>query len=173
MLTQDDIERLRTAYAEASIEILAQDRDAFTRHAENEQAHVLQEILEIKVSESSKQKKPATWSQTVAAEPKPKPLTAEERAARRERQLRIASANGTQIPFSTPESPLKNAQEYELLQNQLAPPPRSPFSCPDCQPGRPAPSCTSHCQADPRFFQARRMSHAEFLESEKKRAAKE
>jgi hypothetical protein len=159
-----EIEAVRKAYADSGVDEV---RDAWERSAKHpkaiEQTALLKTILEEKMAAEELQKNsPAAWSAANTAPERAKPLSLEEKKAQELVRLKRITRNGTQIPFVAPPPLYRNQQEYDQMHKKSVPAPRSPFSCPECSPGRPHESCTGHCSSDPIFFQRRVMSVQEW-----------
>jgi hypothetical protein len=159
-----EIEAVRKAYADSSVDEV---RDAWERSAKHpkavEQTALLKTLLEEKMAlEKEQQESASAWSAAITVPERKKPLTPAERKAKELARLKRITRNGTQIPFAAPPPLYRNQQEYDQMHKKSIPAPRSPFSCPDCRPNTPAPSCTGACLSDPIFFQRRVMSVQEW-----------
>ncbi len=155
-----EIEAIRKAYATSSWQEICDARDRALKFPKAaEAAELLQEILEERLAEDEKQKQSAAeWSKANTVPERAKTLTPEERKAKELAHLKRITKNGTVVPFVTPESPYRNQRDYDQAHKKSEPAPRSPFSCPNCSPGKPHESCTGHCTSDPVFFERRVMS---------------
>jgi SHS2 domain-containing protein len=160
MLTESQIAVMRSAYATATVEEIKYARDRAAHCKAKDSENVLQELLEEKIALDDKQPSVAEWAETVA--PKKKPLTAKEKREKEERRIEGETRGGRDLPRPCePHSEFANQTEYILFRASTAPPAESPYACLDCRENYRAPTCTGAC-SDPKFFRARRMTHAEF-----------
>jgi len=160
MLSPDQVEVFRKAYANATCEQITEDRNKAARLKAHDSAEVLHQILIERLAHEDKSLSVAEWSQT--AEPKKKPLSAEEKREREQRCLDRETRGGRDLLRPRePHAAFANQTEYSLFRASIAPLPISPYSCCDCRENYRAPTCTGHCDL-PRFFESRRMSRTEY-----------
>lgn len=101
---QEALDRLALLAETWTIDELRVERDRYLRHGRKTEADILQRILEKQVAEDSKPALAQQSSAKTKESEKLKPAEARKKAAKeRERRLRIASRNGTIIPFALPE----------------------------------------------------------------------
>jgi hypothetical protein len=169
MLNESQIAIIRSAYATATVEDIKYDRDRAAHFKAKDTEKVLQEMLEERLAQDDKEPSAAEWAQT--AEPKKKPLTAKEKREKEERRIERETRNGRDLPRPRePHTEFANQSEYNLFRASTAPPPVSPYACLDCRENYRAPTCTGAC-SDPKFFRARRMTHAEYVAYQERQAA--
>jgi hypothetical protein len=160
MLSLDQIEVFRKAYANATCEQITEDRNKAARLKAHDSAEVLHQILLERLAAEDGELTPTAWAETVA--PKKKPLTAKEKREKEERRIERETRNGRDLPRPRePHAEFTNQTEYDLFRASTAPPPVSPYACIDCRENYRAPTCTGHCDS-PRFFESRRMSRTEY-----------
>jgi hypothetical protein len=157
MLRPEDLDRLRDVCEFATIDELVELRNSFTRHAENEQARAVQEVLDKKVKAESAGVRPPKPLPT----PKPQPTAEELKTARKqaerdeERRIMRETQNGRYLP--RPKDPDFGSQyasqrAYDLFEKSRPRVKRDPRSCTTCKPGERGPDCGGQCEV-PGFFE--------------------